>query len=138
MASLWQDFKNFLLKQNVLALAVGVLIGTALNTFVMSLVNYILMPTVALVIRDSSWENWQFTIFNSVYYIGFVLQALITFLACAILGWQLSFLIPANHVITKQCWMCYKLEIDERATKCPYCTGDLSYHKIDLKNESIN
>jgi large conductance mechanosensitive channel len=45
---MWQEFKDFLLKQNALALAVGVITGAALGRVVTSIVSDLLMPVVGL------------------------------------------------------------------------------------------
>lgn len=49
---MWQDFKKFALKGNVIDLAVGVVIGAAFGKIVSSLVDNILMPIVGLLLGD--------------------------------------------------------------------------------------
>ena len=54
--SMWREFKAFLLKENVLALAIAVVVGAALNKLVTAVVDDIIMPMVAAAFPDpSTW-----------------------------------------------------------------------------------
>ncbi|HEV8199241.1 MAG TPA: large conductance mechanosensitive channel protein MscL, partial [Candidatus Polarisedimenticolia bacterium] len=52
-----REFKEFLLKSNALALAVGVIIGGAIGKVVSSLVNDILMPPIGLLLGNVDFSN---------------------------------------------------------------------------------
>src|SRR5262249_56482505 len=56
--SLAKDFKEFLLKQNALALAVGVVIGAAVGKVVSALVEDMIMPFVGLLLPGGEWRSW--------------------------------------------------------------------------------
>jgi large conductance mechanosensitive channel len=57
--SLFEEFKNFAFKGNVVDLAVGVIIGAAFGKIVSSLVDHILMPLISLVLpADSGYKDW--------------------------------------------------------------------------------
>ncbi len=57
--SLWEEFKNFAFKGNVVDLAVGVIIGAAFGKIVDSLVKNIIMPLVSYIVPGSgNYENW--------------------------------------------------------------------------------
>ena len=54
---MWQDFKAFLIKQNVLALAIAVIVGVALNAVVTALVDNIIMPIVGAATPGGAWRT---------------------------------------------------------------------------------
>ena len=58
---MWRDFKAFLLKQNVLALAIAVIIGAAVGKVVTSLVEDLIMPLAGLFVPAGTWRDAQRT-----------------------------------------------------------------------------
>jgi large conductance mechanosensitive channel len=61
--SLFEEFKEFAFKGNVIDLAIGVIIGAAFSNIVKSLVDNIIMPVISLVIpADKGYETWAVTI----------------------------------------------------------------------------
>ena len=56
--SLMQEFKEFIMKGNVMDLAIGVIIGGAFGTIVSSLVNDIVMPVISLITGGVDFNNW--------------------------------------------------------------------------------
>lgn len=61
-SSFFADFKKFISKGNILDLAVAVVIGTAFNKIVTSLVNNIIMPLISLCTGGVSVEDWKWVI----------------------------------------------------------------------------
>ena len=61
-----QEFRDFLLKQNALALAVGVIIGGAAGRVVSSIVSDLLMPFISLVLPGGEWRNAKIVLSQSV------------------------------------------------------------------------
>jgi len=57
---MWKDFKAFLIKDNVIGLAIAVIIGLALNKLVTSVVDDVIMPVVnlATAATGGSWKEW--------------------------------------------------------------------------------
>ena len=53
--SMWNEFKAFLLKENVLALAIAVVVGAALNKLVTAVVEDFIMPVVAVPVMAIAW-----------------------------------------------------------------------------------
>ena len=53
---MWREFREFLLKQNALALAVGVIIGAAAGRVVTSLVSDLLMPVISIAMPHGDWQ----------------------------------------------------------------------------------
>lgn len=81
--SLVKEFKEFLVKDNALALAIGVIIGGAMGGFVGSITNDILMPIIGVFMpADASWETWGFDLVHegNTLKIGALLSATINLL----------------------------------------------------------
>ncbi len=84
--SLAEEFKAFALKGNVVDLAVGVVIGTAFGKIVTSLVNHIIMPTVALVTPPGNgYEKWALEpVAGKTIPIGLFLADIVNFIIVAL------------------------------------------------------
>ena len=80
---MWEDFKKFALKGNVLDLAVAVVIGAAFGKVVSSLVEDIIMPVVGILVGGISVENWSYTFNDVVLNYGLFIQAIIDFFIIA-------------------------------------------------------
>jgi large conductance mechanosensitive channel len=78
-----QEFKKFLLRGNVVDLAVAVVIGAAFGAVVTSLVKNLLTPIIAAIIGKPDFSNLTFTINDSVFRYGSFLNALIAFASIA-------------------------------------------------------
>lgn len=91
---MWEEFKEFINRGNVVDLAVGVAIATAFTAIVNSLVNDILMPLVGAVFGGIDFTALSFTIGEAVIAYGNFIQALITFLLVAL---SLFFVLKAYN-----------------------------------------
>lgn len=127
-------FRDFLLKQNALALAVGVIIGAAIGRVVSSLVADIIMPVVSLGIPSGDWRSAKLVlsetvgpdgkpVVNAINYgtfagtiIDFLIVAFVVFLLVQYL------LRPAPDAPTKTCLFCLET-IPASAKKCRACTS---------------
>ena len=91
--SVWEEFKNFAFKGNVVDLAVGVIIGAAFGAIVKSLVDNIIMPLIGLVMPgDKGYEGWVWPVGDKVIPYGQFLGAVVNFLIIAlVLGLYLYF-----------------------------------------------
>lgn len=58
MQELWKEFKKFALKGSVIDLAVGLAIGTAFQKIVSSLVNDVIFPSLAPVLKVAEFSDW--------------------------------------------------------------------------------
>jgi large conductance mechanosensitive channel len=127
--SMWREFKAFLLKENVLALAIAVVVGGALNKLVTALVEDFIMPLIAVATPDP--KTWQTAVTPGPvpFKIGDFGGALINFIIIGFVAWRISkaFIRPAPAAAapaTKQCPRC-KMTIDATATRCAHCTSDI-------------
>lgn len=76
---MWNEFKQFALKGNVLDLAVGVIIGGAFGKIVSSLVKDVIMPLVGLLLGGVDFTKLSFTFGKAVLNYGLFLQAVVDF-----------------------------------------------------------
>ena len=98
--SLFQEFKNFAFKGNVIDLAVGVIIGGAFGKIVSSLVDNIIMPLVGVILPgNNGYEKWAITIGEKTIPYGKFLGDIVSFLILALalfifivkfLGWVMK------------------------------------------------
>ncbi len=83
MSKMAEDFRKFVMRGNVLDLAVAVVIGVAFNAVVTSLVNDVIMQIIAVIVGKPNFNNLTFTINDGIIYYGKFLTALINFLIIA-------------------------------------------------------
>jgi large conductance mechanosensitive channel len=83
MHNLLKDFRDFVMRGNVLDLAVAVVIGVAFNAVVTSLVNDVLMQLIAAIVGKPDFNALTFTIGDGVIFYGKFLTALVNFLIIA-------------------------------------------------------
>jgi large conductance mechanosensitive channel len=127
---MWSDFRAFLLKQNVFALALAVVIGAALNDVVKALVDDIIMPIVAVALPAGTWQTYKFQAGPFAFGIGHLAAAIINFLIIGLVAWRLAKVFirpePASAApATKNCAYC-RMTIDAAATRCAHCTSQLA------------
>lgn len=80
---MWEEFKEFILRGNVVELAVGLVMGSAFTKIVNALVESMIMPFIAGLSGNVSVENLAFTFNGSPIQYGMFLQAIIDFLLIA-------------------------------------------------------
>ncbi|MDX6284837.1 MAG: large conductance mechanosensitive channel [Frankiales bacterium] len=132
MSELLDGFKKFILRGNVVDLAVGIVIGAAFTLVVTSLVTNIITPVIAAIGGKPSFESLHFTVNHAVFGYGAVLTAIINFLIVAAAIYFLV-VLPINALMaryktepdvdapTKDCPECLS-NIPASATRCAFCT----------------
>jgi large conductance mechanosensitive channel len=140
-----REFREFLMRGNVMDFAVGVIIGAAFGKIVSSLVSDVIMPPIGLLLNGADFNSLFISLNGQPYATlalaqaagaptlnyGAFINAVIDFL---IVGLAIFLLIRAvNHMhrpapaaapITKECPYCFSL-IAIKATRCPHCTSQL-------------
>lgn len=127
-----KEFKQFLLRGNVVDLAVGVVIGTAFGLVVSALVSDLLTPFISAIAQVPDFGGLVFTIRDSRFAYGHFINALISFILVA--GAVFFFVVkPMNILIahtrkeppadptTKKCIECLS-EIPIAARRCSHCS----------------
>jgi large conductance mechanosensitive channel len=147
---MWKDFKAFLMRGNVLDLAVGIIIGGAFGTIVTSLVNDVIMPPIGLALGKVDFSNLKLLLHDgpkapppyasvaeakaagavTINY-GLFVNSVISFL---IVGFAVFLVVrlaarlqrpdAAAIPTTKPCPAC-TLAIPLQAKRCPHCTSEV-------------
>ena len=122
-----KDFKDFLLKQNVVALAIAVVVGTALNTLVKAIVDDFIMPIIVAIGPGGDWQKATWSVGSVKFGVGDFAAAVINFLIIGLVAWRISkiFIKPPAEAPKRTCPFC-RLSIDAAATRCPNCTSQLA------------
>ncbi len=123
---MFHEFKTFLIKQNVLALAIAVVIGTALNTLVKALVDDFIMPIVVAFGPGGEWQTATWDVGRVKFGVGDFLAALVNFIIIGFVAWRISkaLIKPDPEFPKKDCPHC-RMSVDAAATRCAFCTSDL-------------
>ena len=122
-----KEFKEFLLTQNVVALAIAVVVGTALNTLVKALVDDFIMPVIVAIGPGGDWQKATWDVGAVKFGVGDFAAAVINFIIIGLVAWRISkvFIKPAAEAPKKNCAYC-RMSVDAAAIRCPYCTSQLA------------
>jgi len=142
---MFAEFKKFIMRGNVLDLAIGVIIGAAFGKIVTSLVNDIFMPVIGLALGAMDFSNRFLSLNGKAYdtlaaakadkaptlnyglFINTIIEFLIIAFAIFVIVKQVNRLFPAPPpppVSTKDCPQCCTA-IPLAAKRCPACTSAL-------------
>ena len=127
-----KEFREFILRGNLVDLAVAVVIGTAFAAVIAALVADLVTPLIAAIGGNPDFSGLSFTINGSVFRYGHFLNALLTFLIIAAVVFFLV-IKPVNALLarrrtepptdepTRDCPECLS-EIPVAARRCAFCT----------------
>ncbi|MFN7957719.1 MAG: large conductance mechanosensitive channel protein MscL [Holophagaceae bacterium] len=129
--SMKDEFKAFIMKGNVIDLAVAVVVGGAFGKIVTAFVDGIVMPLVTYVLpANIKWEEWVLGKFR----VGAVLGATVNFLIIALVIFLVLIKLlgkfmkkeeaPAAEPTTRECPACLE-QVPLKATRCKHCTSQL-------------
>jgi large conductance mechanosensitive channel len=128
-------FKQFLLRGNVVDLAVGVVVGAAFGSVVTAFTKDLLTPLIAAVAGKPNFAAIQFTVNNSRFLLGDFVNALVSFVIVAAAVYYFV-VLPINALVsrsrkeppadptTKKCPECLS-EIAIGAKRCAFCTSQV-------------
>jgi large conductance mechanosensitive channel len=123
-----RDFRNFLMKDNFIALAIAVVLGAAAGKVVQAIVDDFVMPIVATATPSGDWQKATLDLGPLKFGIGDFASVFINFLIVAFVVWRLAKLLekpaPPPPPPARQCQYC-RMAIDAAATRCPHCTSQL-------------
>jgi large conductance mechanosensitive channel len=130
-----QEFKQFVLRGNVIDLAVAVVIGAAFGAIVTSLVENIITPIIGALGGQPDFSGLSFVLNGSEIRYGAFLNALISFLIIAAVIFfavvkPMNALLtrmrtePTPDPLTRKCPLCLS-EIQVGASRCPFCTQEV-------------
>jgi large conductance mechanosensitive channel len=140
-----KEFRDFVMRGNVVDLAVGVIIGGAFGKIITSLVTDVIMPPIGLLLHGVDFSNLFLSLNGQAYttladaqkagaptlnygnfinnVIDFIIVALVIFLMIRAIN-KLHRPAPASAPTTKECPYCFS-SIPLKATRCPNCTSQL-------------
>lgn len=124
-----REFKAFILKENILALALAVVMGAAFGKVVQAVVDDFIMPIVAVATPGGAWQKATFDVGEVKFGVGDFASVILNFLIVGFVVWRISkAFIPEAPVAaapaTVQCHFC-RMTIDATATRCAHCTSHL-------------
>ena len=130
-----KEFKEFIMRGNVMDLAVGVIIGGAFSAIVTSLVDDVIGPIIGMICGGIDFSHLAITVGSAELMVGNFIQAIINFLIIALVLFSIIKAINKAQTIgkkkeeeaaptTKKCPYCLS-EIPLEATRCPHCTSEL-------------
>ena len=109
-----KGFKTFIMRGNVVDLAIAVVIGAAFGAVISSFVADILTPLIAAIFGKPNFADLSFTINHSVFFYGALINAIITFAAIAAAVY--FFLVaPLNHMAARRAAGTEPVPVDEVA-----------------------
>ncbi|MGH9864876.1 MAG: large conductance mechanosensitive channel protein MscL [Candidatus Acidiferrales bacterium] len=127
-----KGFKQFLLRGNVVDMAVGIVIGAAFGTVVTGFVKDLLTPLIAAIVKQPDFSALTFTVNSSKFEYGSFINALLSFVIIAAAVYFFV-VVPINALIarsrreppadptTRKCPECLS-EIPISARRCAFCT----------------
>lgn len=132
---MFKEFRKFILRGNVVDLAVAVVVGAAFGAVVNALVANFITPLIAAIGGTPDFSKLIFKIHGSTFHYGLILNALISFLSIAVvvfffvvqpLNKLMAHLKPSDDVekpAERQCPECLSA-IPAKATRCKFCTAE--------------
>ena len=115
------DFRAFLLRGNVVDLAVGIIIGAAFSSVVNALVKDMITPLIAALLGKPHFDQLDFTVNGSHFLLGDFVNALFSLVLIAAVVF--FFIVkPINNLTTR---FRHRPPPDPSIRKCPYCLSDI-------------
>lgn len=119
-----KGFKQFLLRGNVVDMAVGIVIGAAFGTVVTGFVKGLLTPFIAALVKQPDFSALTFTINGSKFLYGDFINALVSFVIVAAAVYFFV-VLPMNTLMAK---MKKEPPADPTTRKCPECLSEIPIH----------
>jgi large conductance mechanosensitive channel len=130
------EFRTFLVRGNLVDLAVAIVVGVAFGALVNALVTDLLTPLVAAIFGKHDFSSLAFTVHKSRFLYGDFINAVVTFVSLAaavyffvvkpfnhlMARWKSE---PATEVETRACPECLS-DIPKAARRCAFCTAEVA------------
>jgi large conductance mechanosensitive channel len=130
---MWKDFKQFILRGNVVDLAIAVVLGAAFTGVVGSFVSGLLTPLIAAIVGKPTFADLTFTVNHSTFHYGSFVNAVLSFVIVALVLFffvvkpvaalmKRRGVMPPEEPALTPCPEC-TTEIPMAARRCPHCTA---------------
>src|SRR3972149_5286706 len=116
---MFKDFKEFIMRGNVIDMAVGIVIGAAFGVIIKSLVEDVIMPPIGLLLGNVDFTNLFLTLKEGPvagHYASLVIRNINKL--------RREKEVPSAAPMTKECPYCLSA-VPIKATRCAYCTSEL-------------
>ncbi len=141
---MFEEFKKFAMRGNVVDLAVGVIIGAAFGKIIASLVTNVIMPPIGHFFGGKDFSNLFINLSNTpvetlkaaqeanvpVIAYGLFINSIIDFLIIAfvlfVIVSRINKMKKEEEAVPKRTCQFCKMEIADDATRCPHCTSELN------------
>lgn len=120
MLKILKGFKDFILRGNAVELAVGVVIGAAFNSMIQAIVKDLLTPLIGAIARVPDFSGLSFTINDSKFMIGELINTSVSFLLVAV-AIYFFVILPMNTFMERT----YKKGHKPKIKKCPECLSEI-------------
>lgn len=131
---MFKGFRDFVLRGNVVDLAVGVVIGVAFGTVVTAFVKDLLTPVIAAIVQKPDFSGFFFEVNGAKFLYGDFLNAIISFLLIALAVYYFV-VLPVNVLMKrfenqalpdkKKCPEC-ESDVPIAARRCAFCTSQIA------------
>jgi large conductance mechanosensitive channel len=131
---MFKGFREFVLRGNVVDLAVGVVIGAAFGTVVTAFVKDLLTPVIAAIVQKPDFSGFYFEVNGTKFLYGDFLNAIISFLLIALAVYYFV-VLPVNSLMKrfekqalpdkKKCPEC-ESDVPITARRCAFCTSQIA------------
>ncbi len=131
---MFKGFRDFVLRGNVVDLAVGVVIGVAFGTVVTAFVKDLLTPVIAAIVQKPDFSGFFFEVNGTKFLYGDFLNAIISFLLIALAVYYFV-VLPVNALMKrfekralpdkKKCPEC-ESDVPITARRCAFCTSQIA------------
>jgi large conductance mechanosensitive channel len=132
------DFKKFVLRGNVVDLAVAVVVGVAFTAMVTAFVADLITPLIAAIFGKTNFSNLSFSLHHSTFRYGSFINAALSFVVVATIVF-FAVVVPLNALMrrlnvlpteepkpeTRQCPQCLS-DIPVAARRCAFCTSEVA------------
>ena len=137
---MFKGFRQFILKGNVVDLAVGIVIGASFSALVNAMVRDFITPLISIIGGKPNFSTWEFTIRGSHFMYGDFFNSVLSFLINAAVIYYFIVVPVARFVsasnaskdtpdpTTKKCPYCFS-EVAIEASRCAFCTSELTETK---------
>jgi large conductance mechanosensitive channel len=131
---MFKGFRDFVLRGNVVDLAVGVVIGAAFGTVVTAFVKDLLTPVIAAIVKKPDFSGFYYDVNGAKFLYGDFLNAIISFLLIALAVYYFV-VLPVNSLMKrfekqalpdkKKCPEC-ESDVPITARRCAFCTSQIA------------